>query len=721
MLGISRAPKPLTEAGSGRRPVIAIFVTFALISAVTIALSVKTTKSSEHRTSVIEIAARQRTLAERYVSEILMLRAGEQTNPGYTAGVLSASATALLGGGTVPAVNGDDDETTLPPAEGAGQREQFALEQKLVSDLTATGEAVLAHKPAAAVTMTAGEHLQSTDPLVRLRVLAALTSSIAFRAAREIGRVDESNLSNLSTEQVLLGVGGLLITLLLAGMLLATTRRHSAHFRSLALSSSDLVLVLSSNGCRYASRSVSALVGEPPSALFGEGYVRFVREQDRDLLEQVRSTGAPDEFTFRMRNTVGEWRHLEARASDLRSDRNLRGVVIHARDTTDRVQLEQELHAQLQRDGFSSHLSEALEMADEEHEVFNVIELAMAEIAERTPMELLLSDSSRANLSRVASAPSVTAPGCPVKSPFSCVAVRRGSAVVFDSSESMNACPHLRGRSSGPCSAVCVPVSFMGRALGVLHSTSEDRKPLAEESVSRLSALAGQAGARIGTVRAFERSQLQASTDGLTGLSNRRTAERRLRDLIKSGSLFAVAIADLDHFKQLNDRHGHEAGDRALRLFAQVATETLRDHDLIARWGGEEFVIALPELDRFQALAVLDRVRHDLAVAHPGETPRFTSSFGVTDSTQAETLEQLLNVADAGLYAAKEAGRDRTTVGDPTAPTRARSASVQALEDDDEHAQFEAALSAAARENVPTLRDAAAEDEDPQPSGVQIR
>jgi diguanylate cyclase (GGDEF)-like protein/PAS domain S-box-containing protein len=721
MRGISRAPRPLTEAGSGRRPVIAIFVTFALISAVTIALSVASTKGSEHRTSVIEIAARQRTLAERYVAEIMLVRAGQQADPAYTASVMSASATALLGGGMAPAVNGDDDETPLPPAEGAAQRAQFALEQRLVGDFVDTGEAVLAHRPTAGLTTTAGEHVQGLPPLTRLRVLAALTSSIAFRAAREIGRVDESNLSNLLTTQVLLGLGGLLITMLLAGMLLATTRRHSAHFRSLALSASDLVMVLSSNGCRYASRSVATMVGAPASSLHGDGYERFLHEQDRALLAQVASTGSPAEFTFRMRNGADEWRHLEGRASDLRGDRNLRGVVVHARDTTDRMQLEEELHAQLQRDGFSSHLSEALEMADEEHEVFDVVELAMTEIAERTPMELLLSDSSRANLSRAASAPSVPAPGCPVKSPFSCVAVRRGSAVVFESSETLNACPHLRGRSSGPCSAVCVPVSFMGRALGVLHATSEDGKPLAEESVSRLSALAGQAGARIGTVRAFERSQLQASTDGLTGLVNRRTGERRLRDLLKGGSLFAVAIADLDHFKQLNDRHGHEAGDRALRLFAQAATETLRDHDLIARWGGEEFVIALPELDRFQAVGVLDRVRQELAVAHPGETPRFTASFGVTDSTQADTLEQLLNVADAGLYAAKEAGRDRTTIGDPAAPTRARSGSVLALEDDDEHAERETALSAAAREHVPTLRDAAVDDEEPQPSGVQIR
>ena len=138
-------------------------------------------------------------------------------------------------------------------------------------------------------------------------------------------------------------------------------------------------------------------------------------------------------------------------------------------------------------------------------------------------------------------------------------------------------------------------------------------------------------------MRAFAKTQLQASTDGLTGLVNRRTAEQQLRGMIQNQHPFAVAIADLDKFKQLNDTHGHEAGDRALRLFAQTATQALRDHDLIARWGGEEFVIVLPELDRFQAVSVLDRIRHDLAAAHSGGTATYTASFGVTDSGQSQT------------------------------------------------------------------------------------
>ena len=360
---------------------------------------------------------------------------------------------------------------------------------------------------------------------------------------------------------------------------------------------------------------------------------------------------------------------------------------------------------------FASQLAEALEMADEEAQVSEVVEQAMAETASATPMELLLSDSSRANLNRVATNPAASAPGCPVKSPFACVAVRRGSAVVFDSSEALGACPQLRDRPEGACSAVCVPLSFMGRSLGVLHTTGAPGAPLGAEQVSRLTTLAAQAGSRIGTVRAFEKTQLQASTDGLTGLVNRRTAESELRGMIKAGRLFAVAIADLDKFKQLNDTHGHEAGDRALRLFAQVTQEVLRDHDLIARWGGEEFVIVLSELDRFQAVAVLDRLREGLAKAHPGETARFTASFGVTDSNEAESLEQLIQIADSGLYAAKAAGRDRATIGE---------AKVTELSGMDSLASAEATALARARRGASAIHRAA-EEEDPRPSGLEIR
>src|SRR5262249_12833307 len=184
--------------------------------------------------------------------------------------------------------------------------------------------------------------------------------------------------------------------------------------------------------------------------------------------------------------------------------------------------------------------------------------------------------------------------------------------------------------------------------------------------------LATRAGARIGTVRAFQRTQLQASTDSVTGLINRRTLEADVRDLIHGGEIFAFALADLDRFKNLNDTHGHEVGDRALRLFAQVVRGVLRGQDVLARYGGQEVPVLLSRLDREQGVTVLERVRAALADGHGGDHPAFTASFGVTDSSQADGLERLIQVADQGLYVSKASGRDRITIGDPAAtPERA--------------------------------------------------
>jgi diguanylate cyclase (GGDEF)-like protein/PAS domain S-box-containing protein len=356
-------------ASRGRRTIAAILLTFALSSTVTVALSSRATAKAQHGASVLEVASRQRMLAERYVEEVLFIRSGGQANPARTADILSKSVTALLDGGVAPAVDGDDDETVLSGVSGATIRNQLTQERRLIADLTATGDALLAGRPVTDVDLTAHERLDFTDPVLRLRVLGALTANVSLNAARTFGAAGDRHLGKLIALQIGLGACGLLTSLILSFFLIRAARRQTAHFRSLVTSSTDLVLVFGAGGCRYVSQSVTAMLGRAESDLLGSGFTEVVHPDDRAQLQAAQSNADPHELVFRMANRSGDWRHLEAHVTDLRRDRHVRGVVLNARDITERVRLDKQLTRQAFHDGltdlanralFRDHLDQAL-------------------------------------------------------------------------------------------------------------------------------------------------------------------------------------------------------------------------------------------------------------------------------------------------------------------------------------------------------------------------
>jgi diguanylate cyclase (GGDEF)-like protein/PAS domain S-box-containing protein len=347
-------------ASRGRRAILAILLTFTVFSALGVTVSIWATKRSEHRASVIEVAARQRTLAERYVKEVLLARSGARVDPSYTASIMIQSAQTLLDGGAAPPVFGDDDETELPPADGAVVRAQFRQGGRLVADLTSTGAAILHGWPVESVALTAHEKFDPMTPIERLRVLAALTSNVSLNAARTLAAADDRNINHLIVLQAALGAIGLLTSLLLAWALIAATRRQTAHFRSLVTSSTDLVLVLGRDGCRYASGSVTRMVGRDETELLGRGYQSLVHPDDRAAVSGAAVHGGPPEIVFRILNGSGEWRHVEAHVTDLRTDRWVHGVVLNSRDVTERIKLEEQLTHQAFHDSLTGLANRAL-------------------------------------------------------------------------------------------------------------------------------------------------------------------------------------------------------------------------------------------------------------------------------------------------------------------------------------------------------------------------
>lgn len=154
----------------------------------------------------------------------------------------------------------------------------------------------------------------------------------------------------------------------------------------------------------------------------------------------------------------------------------------------------------------------------------------------------------------------------------------------------------------------------------------------------------------------------EAATDPLTGLANRRAFDAALDQVIGGGGPACVAVVDLDHFKRVNDAHGHDVGDRVLVAFAELARASLRDGDLVARLGGEEFGILLPDAELLQARGVCERLRALIAAAVvecDGAQVRVTASVGLAAVQPGGTRPQAMRAADAALYRAKEEGRDR--------------------------------------------------------------
>lgn len=364
-------------------------------------------------------------------------------------------------------------------------------------------------------------------------------------------------------------------------------------------------------------------------------------------------------------------------ASQLGAGRPPAPLIVHARDAIGDLeealaQLGRALATERERAESSSaereqhgRIQRAMTMVDSEADAIRMVGRAFFGLDRARPSELLLADSSAAHMRRVATSQAVAAPGCSVESPARCPAVHRGVTVEFPDSTALDACPRLLERE-GACSALCVPVTVMGRATGVMHVTRPQHEHFSHAQTGALETLSTAFGTRIGALRALGAAQLQAETDALTGLSNRRTLETRAVEILAASPRAAVVMADLDHFKKLNDTFGHGVGDRALRTFARLLKSVLRPHDLVARYGGEEFALVLPDCGAEEATTALERVRAALAKeCAKGDGPVFTVSLGVSLFPQhGDDVGALLKTADVALYNAKTAGRDRIVISD---------------------------------------------------------
>lgn len=224
---------------------------------------------------------------------------------------------------------------------------------------------------------------------------------------------------------------------------------------------------------------------------------------------------------------------------------------------------------------------------------------------------------------------------------------------------------------------LAVPLYSEDRITGVIALYRDDDHEFSREDHETVMFLAEQGGVAIENVLLHDEARRLSITDGLTGVWNRRYLQMQFRQVLATstrfGRPFSVLMLDLDHFKDVNDNHGHRRGDAILIEFAQRVSSVLREVDTFARYGGEEFICLLSETDINGAITTAEKI-HQVIRAEPfagvGEEPiRITTSIGLASfPDHADTYQGLVDAADRALYQAKEDGRDCVRIAGKSPP-----------------------------------------------------
>jgi diguanylate cyclase len=225
-----------------------------------------------------------------------------------------------------------------------------------------------------------------------------------------------------------------------------------------------------------------------------------------------------------------------------------------------------------------------------------------------------------------------------------------------------------------------VQMAALGEA-STEFQASHDPRPIIEKLLAELSRATARASAleknfaassqELDTIRnSLKEAEARSNTDALTGLANRRLLDDFLRSAqivaMETGEPLSAFLIDIDHFKTFNDSYGHQIGDQVLRLVAKVLQENVRDHDLAARYGGEELIAVLPGANLEVCQRVAERLRHRISESRltrrstGKEIASVTVSVGVAQFRLAESAEAMIERCDRALYQAKRSGRNKT-------------------------------------------------------------
>ena len=327
-----------------------------------------------------------------------------------------------------------------------------------------------------------------------------------------------------------------------------------------------------------------------------------------------------------------------------------------------------------------SAFSEVSQQIEDEGELHSMLARALQKELAPSELRILLRNPTGERLDIVwpqKAGPALVPARFPIlQEPASCRGVRTGAAVSIADATAPTACECKLGVPEEG-SYLCLPMIATGEVIGLVNLQSSRKGDFTAERVRLAQAYVGVAATALSSIRLLALARERALRDGLTGVYNRRFLDelfpKQLALARRTSRPLSVLMLDVDHFKACNDTYGHDVGDRVLCAFVRILQEEARTSDSVVRYGGEEFLMLLPETDEEGAAAFAERIRRAVERRAFGEfgVPNAISlrcSIGVSSMpAHGDSPAALVLAADRGLYAAKQQGRNRVVVAETTA------------------------------------------------------
>ena len=488
----------------------------------------------------------------------------------------------------------------------------------------------------------------------------------------------------------------------LAGSLAAA--QHLAQYnRSLIEACPDPLIAVGADGrITDANGAFLRVVARTRERILGSEFAGYFTDPElaRAAYREASSRGSVTEYPLAICHASGHLTHLLCNAAAYRSGPS-EGVVLIAHDVTqqkqhqdelDRLHADMTVHAEeLKRREAEikqiNDLYEVLQACNSQQEAYPIIGSVAAQLFPHAGGALAVSISQTHQMETAAewgSGPRL-APSFLLDD---CWALRRGQMQEVAGPGSVQSCRHFRSVPPGPY--ICLPLSVRGDLQGLLNLNSPPGTLLGTQQRQLLITLGEVIKLSLSSLKLRDALRAQAIRDPLTGLFNRNyLAEALRRELSRSARRKAplcVAMLDIDGFKAFNDTFSHHAGDVLLKALGAFFLKNLRTSDIACRYGGDEFVLVLPDTDSAQVSERLDRMRcqvKDMECVYEGQVlPAASISIGIAQwPDDGSTSEELIGAADAALYSAKHSGRDHVSVfsaGTPKPTAVSESAGGQA-------------------------------------------